>query len=89
MRQSTEGRVIIDILPDDVLLEIFEIDTVNEDIHRWHTLVHVCRRWRTVVFASTHHLNLQLRRMSKTPVREMLDIWPALPIFIEDQGGEC
>ncbi|KAI0290784.1 hypothetical protein BC826DRAFT_970249 [Russula brevipes] len=85
--QSTEGQVTIDILPDDVLLEIFEIDTVNEGIHRWHKLVHVCRRWRTVVFASPHRLNLRLRCKYKTPVRKMLDIWPVLPIIIEDDSN--
>ncbi|KAI0288630.1 hypothetical protein BC826DRAFT_1107581 [Russula brevipes] len=45
------GRLTIHILPDDVL-EIFEIYIVDDDnVHRcqWHTLVHVCRRWRSVV----------------------------------------
>jgi hypothetical protein len=32
--QSSAGQVTIDILPDDVLLEIFEIDTVNESIEK-------------------------------------------------------
>ncbi|KAI0290802.1 hypothetical protein BC826DRAFT_970264 [Russula brevipes] len=80
------GRRQIDILPDDVLLEIFNVYT-NENPHGWPTLVHVCRRWRSVVFASTHRLNLQLRCTYKTPVRKMLDIWPALPIIIQDRGG--
>ncbi|KAI0290818.1 hypothetical protein BC826DRAFT_970275 [Russula brevipes] len=75
-------QVTIDVLPDDVLLEIFEIDTASESISRWHTLVHVCRRWRCVVFASTRRLNLRLLCTSKTPARKMLDIWPALPIVI-------
>jgi hypothetical protein len=88
-RRSSVGQVTIDILPDDVLLEIFEIDTVTkpiEGMNRWRTLVHICRRWRCVVFASTHRLNLQLRCTSKTPVRKMVDIWPALPIIIYDRG---
>jgi F-box-like len=45
------------MLPDDVLLEIFDF-YVNKDkdkyykneIEAWQTLVHVCRRWRSVVF---------------------------------------
>jgi hypothetical protein len=53
------------------------------DVDKWHTLVHVCRRWRDVVFASPRRLNLRLL-CRKRPVREMLDIWPALPIEIED-----
>jgi hypothetical protein len=88
--QSKAGQVTIDILPDDVLLEIFDIhiDTGYryDDHRRWHTLVHVCRRWRSVVFASTHRLNLQLRCTYTTPVRKTLDVWPALPIVIEDGG---
>ncbi|KAI0286441.1 hypothetical protein BC826DRAFT_1108872 [Russula brevipes] len=81
-------HVTINLLPDDVLLEIFDIHIVNEDVHhdRWHALVHVCRRWRTVVFASARRLNLQLRCTYRRPVRKKLNIWPALPITIEDGG---
>ena len=87
-------RVTIDALPDYVLLETFEIylgkdDPDYFDYHRpfdtWQTLVHVCHRWRCVVFFSPRRLNLKLfctvteRRSfnSKT-----LDIWPILPIVI-------
>ena len=52
----------------------------------WHTLVHVCRRWRTLVFGSPHHLNLQLLCTARTPVRKKLDIWPALPLVVEKYG---
>ncbi|KAI0288912.1 hypothetical protein BC826DRAFT_1035472 [Russula brevipes] len=54
------GQVTLNILPNDVLLEIFEIHTVNASISPWRPLVHVCRRWRHVVFASTRRLNVQL-----------------------------
>ncbi|KAI0286437.1 hypothetical protein BC826DRAFT_83879 [Russula brevipes] len=85
---GNSGRLTINILPDDVLLEVFDIHVVNEHVYhdRWHALVHVCRRWRTVVFASTRHLKLQLRCTYRTPVKKMLDIWPALPITIENGG---
>ncbi|KAI0288908.1 hypothetical protein BC826DRAFT_1107427 [Russula brevipes] len=83
-RKTGRRRVTIDILPDDVLLEIFDVDTMNQGTQRWHILVHVCRRWRSVVFASTRRLNLQLRCTYKTPVRKTLDVWPALPIIIGD-----
>ena len=52
----------IDMLPDDVLLEIFDFFVEEEgrgpkvDFEEWHTLVHVCRRWRSVVFKSPHRL---------------------------------
>ena len=80
------GRVTIDILPDGVLLEIFHF-YVDEsllylNIDAWHTLVHVSRKWRCVVFDSPRRLNLQLRCSESTPVREMLTIWPPLPIVI-------
>jgi hypothetical protein len=77
------GQVTFDILPDDILLCIFYV-YVNGPYKReeWRTLVHVCRRWRTLVFGSPHHLNLQLFCSIRTPVLAMLDIWPALPIVV-------
>jgi hypothetical protein len=82
--------VTIDKLTDNVLLEIFDFYLDNENpsglrnVDVWHTLVHVCRRWRNVVFASPRRLNLRLLCRRDRPVRAMLDIWPALPIVIED-----
>ena len=41
------------MLPDDVLLEIFDFIVEEEgrrgkvDFEEWHTLVHVCWRWRS------------------------------------------
>ncbi len=55
---------------------------VATSIEAWHTLVHVCRKWRDVVFRSPHRLNLRLSCQGRTPVREMLDIWPLLPIVV-------
>ena len=55
----------------------------DEDIEAWHTLVHVCRNWRNVVFGSPRRLNLHLCCTKRTPVRENLDIWPQLPIIIK------
>jgi hypothetical protein len=48
----------------------------------WRTLVHVCRRWRALVFVSPHYLNVQLFCSIETPVLAKLDIWPALPIVV-------
>src|SRR6266849_7604486 len=79
----------IDVLPDDVLLEIFDFyldmslsydDKMGTE--EWQTLVHVCRRWRSLVFASPRRLNLQLYCTPQTPVRDTLDIWPALPLIV-------
>ncbi|KAI0288127.1 hypothetical protein BC826DRAFT_710132 [Russula brevipes] len=74
-------------LTDDALLDIFDFylnDKGPQDIHKWHTLVHVCRRWRDIVFASPRRLNLRLLCDRDTPSWAMLDIWPALPIEIHD-----
>ena len=51
-------------------------------IEAWQTLVHVCRRWRHLVFRSPRRLNLRLYCAPQTPVRDRLDIWPALPLVV-------
>jgi hypothetical protein len=90
------GKAMIDELPDDVLLDIFDfyLDSDHkgpygpyQDFDAWHTLVHVCRKWRNVVFASPRRLNLRLVCRKRRSVRDMLDIWPALPINIEHVVG--
>jgi hypothetical protein len=82
-------RVTVDKLSDDVLLEIFVCLTCQlkpewliafED--GWRTLVHVCKRWRSVVFSSPRRLDLQLFCTNTRPVKKLLDIWPPLPIYI-------
>ena len=75
------------MLPDVALLEIFEF-YVNEAewIDAWHTLVHVCRKWRSVAFGSPRRLNLQLYCSPTTPVKRTLGVWPPLPIVIRQYG---
>jgi hypothetical protein len=79
----------IDTLPCNVLLEIFYFDLSPYDYNPWgwHRLVHVCQRWRQIIFASPLRLNIRIYCKPGTPVRKNLDIWPALPICIE-YGGE-
>jgi hypothetical protein len=83
----------IDVLPDDVLLEIFDFRANapilrsprrKTDVEVWLSLVHVCRRWRNLVFASPRRLNLQLCCTPETPVKDGLDVWPALPLIVID-----
>ena len=90
----------IDTLPDNVLLEIFEFYLGQDNPDRvgyygqsydgWQTLVHVCHRWRCVVFASPRRLDLKLyctrNRLFKS---KTLDIWPALPIAIFAEKMRC
>ena len=75
----------IDILPEDVLLDIFdncERDELNYRTnpysrHRrhgsWHTLAHVCQRWRQIIFESPRRLGLKIRCTNGTPVGKNLD----------------
>jgi hypothetical protein len=51
-------------------------------VEAWKSLVHVCRRWRVLVFESPRRLNLQLFCTHKTLTRDKLDLWPALPLLI-------
>jgi hypothetical protein len=46
--------------------------------------VHVCQRWRWIIFASPCRLALHLSCTYGTPVRKSLSLWPIqLPITIE------
>jgi hypothetical protein len=72
--------VTIDTLPSVALLGIFGF--YLSAYGPWHKLVHVCRRWRNIVFRSSHLLNLQITCSYGRPVRAALDIWPPLPIEI-------
>ena len=97
--------VTIDVLPDDVLLAIFDFYVVPyqdvdlfgalfgepdavKRIESWQSLVHVCRRWRCLVFGSPRRLDLQLYYDSKISARKTLDVWPALPLLIQGYVGE-
>jgi hypothetical protein len=76
----------IKILPDDALLKIFDfIVDDNDSIDAWHALVHVCQKWRSIVFDSPRRLKLHPHCTAERPqaVKELLDIWPDLPIVIK------
>jgi hypothetical protein len=95
-RQDENGcTMTINILPDDVLLEIFDLCRQDSNLHwslypdfTWFSvwgpngLVHVCRRWRQLIFGSPRRLDLQLPCTHRTPVRKNLDCWPPIPIAI-------
>ena len=90
----------IGTLCDDELLEIFsfymakayetyEADRISKvdskGLEAWYTLVHVCQRWRILVFGSPCRLNLLLLCTINRPVKQMLDVWPTLPIVVHDR----
>ena len=48
--------------------------------------MHICRKWRRIVFASQRALRLQLLFTHGTPVLKTLDCWPTLPIAVRYGG---
>lgn len=91
IQRRTNNTTAIDLLPDELLLNIFDhirhakysskfrhtIPTTH-----WQVLVHVCCRWRQIVFASPRRLDLQLLCTNGIPVKKYLSCWPAFPIII-------
>ena len=79
----------IDVLPDDVLLDIFDFCAHTApslgrktEMRTWQLLVKVCRRWRSLIFGSPRRLHLRLFCTPRTPTRDTLDVWPPLPLYI-------
>ena len=72
-------------------LSFLEVMFGNQDMKRklelWRSLVHVCRRWRGLVFVSPRRLNLQICcDISSRSARKSVDVWPTLPLLIK---GNC
>ncbi|KAN0123096.1 hypothetical protein V8E52_003049 [Russula decolorans] len=80
------------MLPEDTLLEIFDIhrrDTMvwSRDGHRWDwlRLAHVCRRWRDVISISPHRLDLWiLCKSGGVPIERILgsSSWSSVPLIV-------
>ncbi|KAH9171643.1 hypothetical protein EDB89DRAFT_1080186 [Lactarius sanguifluus] len=79
-------RVTIGDLSDNDLLKIFHYDLDVSPQH-WPRLVHICRRWRRIVFASQQALHLRIFCTHGTPVLKTLDCWPAQPIVVKYGGS--
>ena len=79
-----QHKAIFNMLTDNVLLEVFDcyLELWN-NTWKWITLVHVCRRWRRIVFGSPRRLDLCLLCTYGTPVRRKLYCWPPFPIDIK------
>jgi hypothetical protein len=65
-----------------VLLNIFRY-YVDTSPRFWPRLVHICRKWRRIIFSSHQALQLRLFCTHGTPVLKTLECWPALPIVVE------
>ena len=86
---------MMDFLPDIILLNIFDFWRIIEypvrlwkSTWKWDRLVHVCQRWRQIVFASPNRLQIQLLCASGTPIKTHLSCWPAFPIILSYSVGE-
>ena len=49
----------------------------------WYGLTHVCRRWRTIILGSAFYLGVSLVCTKGTPVADMLENLPSLPLVID------
>ena len=65
-----------------MLLNIFR-HYLHASPHLWPRLVHICRKWRHIVFTSQQALHLRLFCSFGTPISKTLDCWPPLPIVLE------
>jgi hypothetical protein len=81
VQQGTIGK-----LSDYTILTIFGY-YLDASPRFWPRLVHVCRRWRRIVFASQRTLRLRLFCTPGTPVPDALYFWPALPIVVQYGGS--
>ena len=70
----------INLLSDDVFLEIFRF-VVSDS--KWQRLVHVCQRWRRIIFSSPRGLDLTILCTYGTPVKKNLGCWPPFPIIVD------
>jgi len=84
-------------LPGNVLLEIFNFYVVSSySIDIWHTLVHVCQRWRRyVVFASPRGLDMKLLCTEGRSVTKdagylaSIAHRPKYPLFLHNVATKC
>jgi hypothetical protein len=49
----------------------------------WYKVAHICQRWRNLILRSTSYLDLCLVCTSGTPVADMLEYSPSLPLIID------
>ncbi|KAI0274598.1 hypothetical protein BC834DRAFT_400 [Gloeopeniophorella convolvens] len=92
-RAPRDGHRSIHDVPDEILLEIFDYHRIGCNIPWnyidrmayaamdlspwWYTLGTVCRRWRQVIRASPHRLDIKLQYMRGVSVKSMLENAPS------------
>ncbi|KAH9169000.1 hypothetical protein EDB89DRAFT_2073419 [Lactarius sanguifluus] len=94
--ESDRNVATINILPDDILLEIFafclpdfytHLDSIRH-MRVWQRLMHVCQRWRRIIYALPRYLDLHLYCSSETSFRKNLSLWPEFPLAIDSSLPE-
>src|SRR6267154_4220801 len=87
MQTGNNWRRTIEILPDAILLEIFDfyrLDAMTRSggrLWKWHRLAHVCQKWRHIISTSPRRLDLRILCDNRTPI-EILHVWPTLPLAV-------
>ncbi|KAN0128192.1 hypothetical protein V8E53_013958, partial [Lactarius tabidus] len=79
-------QVTIGVLSDEVFLNIFH-HYLRASPQLWHTLTHICKRWRHIVLSSPIGLHLQLYCTHGTPVLKTLECWPPFPLVVNYGGS--
>ena len=86
-------KTTIGVLPEDVLLEIFDFYRLYATMQsqgrpwQWNRLAHVCQKWRHVISRSPRRLGLQILCESGAPIGSILASWPTLPLVAKFKAG--
>jgi len=83
--------LVVNNLPDEVLLEIFDsfrqsVDPYDQKWkkeHLWLNLAHVCGKWRAIMFASVTRLDLGITVGPEKPGHIKTILSGPLPIFLD------
>ena len=78
-------QVMIEMISEDVLLDIFH-HYLHASPQFWHTLTHVCQKWRRLILTSPLGLRLRLYCTYGTPVLQILRYLPPFPVVV-NYGG--
>ena len=85
---SMAPAVTFDIFPDEVLQEIFASCLCNRHwnpmghMKEWQRLVHVCQKWRQIIYGLPSFFDLHLYCSAETPFRDNLSHWPKFPLTV-------
>ena len=77
----------IHVLNDDILLgmlDCYRLDKKNgwNDRLGWCKLSHFCQRWRHLIYGCAFHLGMRIKGTNGTPLVDMLDRLPPLPLSV-------